>query len=113
MNGMADRVLRPLFANARKVHITAGGDAFGSAHYRHVLRCISKERPAGLQVDLQTNGLLMTSSWDELQLDGLVDRVYVSIDATRAPTYEAVRRGGSFARLWTIWPLQPKSGVTA
>ena len=63
------------------------------------LRCISKERPAGLRVDLQTNGLLMASSWDELQLDGLVDRVYVSIDATRAPTYEAVRRGGSFARL--------------
>ncbi|HEX5078877.1 MAG TPA: radical SAM/SPASM domain-containing protein [Geminicoccaceae bacterium] len=99
MNQIADRVLKPLFAHARKVHITAGGDAFGSAHYRYVLRSISRERPAGLRVDLQTNGLLMAPSWDELQLDGLVDRVYVSIDATRASTYELVRRGGSFERL--------------
>jgi Radical SAM superfamily/Iron-sulfur cluster-binding domain len=99
MNRMADRVLSPLLAHARRVHITAGGDAFGSAHYRYVLRQISRQRPPGLQIDLQTNGLLMASSWDELQLDGLVDRVYVSIDATKATTYELVRRGGSFERL--------------
>jgi MoaA/NifB/PqqE/SkfB family radical SAM enzyme len=99
MNEMARRVLKPLIANARKIHITAGGDAFGSAHYREVLRSIGRERPAHLQVDLQTNGLLMASSWDELGLDGLVDRVYVSIDATRASTYEVVRRGGNFERL--------------
>ena len=99
MNRMADRILMPLFASATKVHITGGGDAFGSAHYRHVLRSISRTRPAHLKVDLQTNGLLMASSWDELQLDGLVDRVYVSIDATRASTYRVVRRGGDFERL--------------
>ena len=96
---MADQVLMPLLATARKVHITGGGDAFGSAHYRHVLRYISRTRLAHLKVDLQTNGLLMASSWDELELDGLVDRVYVSIDATRASTYRVVRRGGSFERL--------------
>lgn len=99
MNRMADQVLMPLFATAGKVHITGGGDAFGSAHYRHVLRSISRTRPAHLKVDLQTNGLLMAASWEELELDGLVDRVYVSIDATRASTYAVVRRGGNFERL--------------
>ena len=99
MDGMADRVLGPLIANARKVHITAGGDAFGSAHYRHVLRSLSRARPPDLKVDLQTNGLLMASSWDELELDGLVDALYVSIDAAQASTYKVVRRGGDFERL--------------
>jgi MoaA/NifB/PqqE/SkfB family radical SAM enzyme len=99
MNRMADQVLMPLLATARRVHITGGGDAFGSAHYRHVLRSISRTRPAHLKVDLQTNGLLMASSWEELELDGLVDRLYVSIDATRTATYRVVRRGGNFERL--------------
>jgi MoaA/NifB/PqqE/SkfB family radical SAM enzyme len=99
MNRLADQVLMPLLASASKVHITGGGDAFGSAHYRHVLRSISRTRPAHLKIDLQTNGLLMASSWKELELDGLVDRVYVSIDATRASTYSVVRRGGDFERL--------------
>jgi MoaA/NifB/PqqE/SkfB family radical SAM enzyme len=99
MNRMADQVLMPLLATARKVHITGGGDAFGSAHYRHVLRSISRTRPPQLKIDLQTNGLLMASSWQELDLDGLVDRLYVSIDASRASTYRVVRRGGDFERL--------------
>jgi MoaA/NifB/PqqE/SkfB family radical SAM enzyme len=99
MNRLADQVLMPLLATATKVRITGGGDAFGSAHYRHVLRSISRMRPAHLKIDLQTNGLLMASSWEELELDGLVDRIYVSIDATRAETYRVVRRGGNLERL--------------
>jgi sulfatase maturation enzyme AslB (radical SAM superfamily) len=98
LDAMADRVLMPLVQDARKIQLT-GGDPFGSAHYRHLLKRIGEVRPAQLKVDLQTNGLLLAQSWDNLGLDGLVDIVYISIDATRPETYAIVRRGGDFARL--------------
>ena len=37
--------------------------------------------------------------WQELGLDGLVESVWVSIDAARPETYAIVRRGGSFGKL--------------
>jgi pyruvate-formate lyase-activating enzyme len=99
LNAMADRVLMPLLERARKVHVTGSGDPFGSAHFRYLLRQIGERRPAGLRLELQTNGLLLAQSWDELGLDGLVDSLSISIDAGRPETYAAVRRGGDFGRL--------------
>ena len=101
MNGFVERVLFPLLGEARRVHITASGDPFGSAHFRHVIRELSRSRGRfpKLRLDLQTNGLLLESSWQELGLDGITERIYVSIDAARAPTYAAIRRGGDFGRL--------------
>jgi len=99
LNAMADRVLMPLLERARKVHVTGSGDPFGSAHFRYLLRRIGGRRPAGLRLELQTNGLLLAQSWDGLGLDGLVDSLSISIDAARPETYAIVRRGGDFARL--------------
>jgi pyruvate-formate lyase-activating enzyme len=99
LNAMADRVLMPLVERARKVHVTGSGDPFGSAHFRYLLRQIGARRPADLRLELQTNGLLLAQSWDELGLDGLVDSLSVSIDAARPETYAVVRRGGDFERL--------------
>jgi pyruvate-formate lyase-activating enzyme len=99
MNAMTDRVLMPLLEGVRSLHITGSGDPFGSAHFRHVLRQVSRRRLPGLRFDLQTNGLLLAQSWDELRLDDLIDTVAISIDAARPETYAALRRGGEFARL--------------
>ena len=101
MNRFAERVILPLLNDAASVHITARGDPFGSAHFRHVIKQIAARRTAWprLRLDLQTNGLLLQQSWAELGLEGLVGTVYVSIDAARAPTYAIVRRGGDFKRL--------------
>lgn len=89
----------PLLERARKVHVTGSGDPFGSAHFRYVLRQIGERRPPGLRLELQTNGLLLAQSWDELGIDGLVDSLSISTDAVRPETYAVVRRGGDFARL--------------
>jgi MoaA/NifB/PqqE/SkfB family radical SAM enzyme len=99
LNAMADRVLMPLLERARKVHVTGSGDPFGSAHFRYLLRRIGRRRPTGLRLELQTNGLLLAQSWDELGIDGLVDSLSISIDAVRPETYAVVRRGGDFGRL--------------
>jgi MoaA/NifB/PqqE/SkfB family radical SAM enzyme len=99
MNAMADRVLMPLLEHARTVHVTGSGDPFGSAHFRYLLRQIGRKRPPHLRLELQTNGLLLAQSWGELGLEGLVQVLYISIDAARPETYAQVRRGGSFERL--------------
>jgi pyruvate-formate lyase-activating enzyme len=101
MNAFAETALLPLLEQARRVHITASGDPFGSAHFRHVIRSITRTRARfpGLRLDLQTNGLLLEASWRELDLEGMVDRIYVSIDAARPASYRIVRRGGDFTKL--------------
>ena len=100
LNHMADTVLFPLLADAERLRLTGSGDPFGSAHFQYVLRNLHRASNAGLRLDLQTNGLLLTSRlWDKLRLEGKVDWLIVSADAAEPETYAAVRRGGSFAAL--------------
>ncbi len=97
LNELADRVLFPLLAGADRVRITASGDPFGSAHFQYVIRNIDRTGNPGLQIDLQTNGLLLTERlWSDLALDGRVGVLIVSIDAARSETYARVRRPGRF-----------------
>jgi MoaA/NifB/PqqE/SkfB family radical SAM enzyme len=100
LNAMFETVMLPLLRDARRVKITGSGDPFASAHYRHILKRLSRRELPHLKVQLQTNGLLLDRrAWEELELDGLVESVWVSIDAARPETYAIVRRGGSFDRL--------------
>lgn len=50
-------------------------------------------------VNLTTNGVLLTPKRIETLLDCRIDLIDVSLDALTRPTYERVRRGGSFERV--------------
>ncbi len=100
LNEIFEAVILPLLRDARQVKITGSGDPFASGHYRHVLKRLSRREFPQLRVQLQTNGVLLDRrAWQELGLDGLVESVWVSIDAARPETYAIVRRGGSFGKL--------------
>jgi MoaA/NifB/PqqE/SkfB family radical SAM enzyme len=100
LNQTFEAVILPLLRDARQVKITGSGDPFASGHFRYVLKRLSRREFPQLQVQLQTNGLLLDRrAWKELELDGLVESVWVSIDAARPETYAVVRRGGSFGKL--------------
>lgn len=100
LNALTERTLFPLLRDARQVKITGSGDPFASAHFRHVLKRLAELRLPELRVQIQTNGVLPDErAWDELGLEGLVESVWVSIDAATPTTYAVVRRGGDFARL--------------
>ena len=72
----------------------------GSNHFRHVLKRLNRREFPNLLLEIQTNGqLLDRRAWSDLELEGLVESVWVSIDAARPATYEHLRRGGSFDRL--------------
>ena len=95
LNRMADTVIFPLLANADRLRVTGAGDPFGSAHFQYVLRHLDRAENAGLRLDLQTNGTLLTPRvWRTLELENRVDQLIVSVDATDAATYALVRRGG-------------------
>jgi MoaA/NifB/PqqE/SkfB family radical SAM enzyme len=100
LNEVFETVMLPLLRDARRVKITGSGDPFASSHYRYILKRLNRREFPQLKVQLQTNGLLFDRrAWEELELDGLVESVWVSIDAARPDTYAVVRRGGSFGRL--------------
>jgi molybdenum cofactor biosynthesis enzyme MoaA len=100
LNRTFEEVILPLLRDARQVKITGSGDPFASAHFRYVLKRLGRREFPQLRVQLQTNGLLLDQrAWEELQLDGLVESIWVSIDAACAETYAVVRRGGCFAKL--------------
>ena len=95
---LTDKALLPLLLASRRVTITGSGDPFSSKHYRNVIRKLTSLPNAPI-IDLQTNGLLLARSWNELGLEGHVGKVLLSIDAARKETYEVVRRGGIFEDL--------------
>ena len=100
LNRLFETTIAPLLRDADSVHVTGSGDAFGSAHFRYVLKRLNRAEFPQLRLMLQTNGVLFDrKAWDELELEGLVHGVLVSIDAACRATYEVIRRGGSFDRL--------------
>jgi wyosine [tRNA(Phe)-imidazoG37] synthetase (radical SAM superfamily) len=95
-----DEKIEPMLAEATQVKITGSGDPFGSRHFRHVLARLTSAPALARRIQIQTNGVLMDEkAWVDLNLEGHVSTVWVSIDAARRETYEMVRRGGSFDRL--------------
>lgn len=100
LNRMADEVVLPLARDARAVRVTASGDPFGSRHFRHILKGLTRADYPRLKLEIQTNGVLFTpAAWEAFDLSGRVSLVAVSLDASEPETYAVVRRGGSFRRL--------------
>jgi hypothetical protein len=98
LDALIDNALLPLMLASRRISMTGSGDPFSSNHFRSVLRRLTA-LPKGPIIDLQTNGLLMARSWNDLGLPGRVGNVLVSIDAAKAETYAVIRRGGDFEDL--------------
>jgi molybdenum cofactor biosynthesis enzyme MoaA len=100
LNKMANDVLLPLAKDAQRMRITSSGDPFGSGHFRHVMKELSRQRYPRLVLEIQTNGVLFDeTAWREFDLAGRLGLVAISLDAAKEETYSIVRRGGSFKRL--------------
>jgi pyruvate-formate lyase-activating enzyme len=100
LDALTETSILPLLRDAKEVVITGSGDAFGSNHFRNVIKRITAGEFPGLEIHLHTNGQLFDErAWKDLALKGRVGSVQISIDAARADTYAFVRRPGNFARL--------------
>ncbi len=89
--------------DAHCLKISGLGDPFGSPLYRKWLQTLNKGKiPSLKQIRIHTNAQLWTPKmWSTIpkEIQALVKRVEISIDAARAETYSVNRRGGSFERL--------------
>ncbi|MFV0280617.1 MAG: radical SAM protein [Rhodoblastus sp.] len=101
LDDLTEKSLLPMLRDASEVIITGSGDAFGSNHFRNLIkRLTASEDYKGLQLHLHTNGQLFDErAWRDLNLSGHVGVVQISIDAAEAATYANVRRPGNFERL--------------
>jgi MoaA/NifB/PqqE/SkfB family radical SAM enzyme len=98
-----DNIVLPLLADpvAESVYITGSGDAFGSPHFRGVLKQLCDPKYAHVQITLGTNGQLITERlWAELQpLHARFRDITISIDGATPATYERLRRGSTWEKL--------------
>jgi MoaA/NifB/PqqE/SkfB family radical SAM enzyme len=83
--------------------ISGTGDPFGSPFYRQWLQTMNRwKMPHLSRILLHTNAQLWTPKmWDTIprEIQELVKRAEISIDAATAKTYSINRRGGSFENL--------------
>ena len=88
---------------AHILHIAGSGDPFGSPYFRRWLGALKREDVPNLEeLCLRTNGQLWTQkTWNNISRDiqELIKRADISIDAASAKTYSINRRGGSFEQL--------------
>ena len=105
LNRLFETTIAPLLRDATSVHVTGSGDAFGSAHFRYVLKRLNRREFPRLRLMLQTNGVLFDrKAWEELELEGLVTAPwYRSTLLTDAPTTWSGAAARSTA-CSTIWP---------
>jgi MoaA/NifB/PqqE/SkfB family radical SAM enzyme len=64
-----------------------------------LLPMVAEAADRGIEVGFNTNGTLLTRSRAEALVRAGLGWLYVSLDGATATTYEAIRRGASFARV--------------
>jgi MoaA/NifB/PqqE/SkfB family radical SAM enzyme len=103
LDRIRDRIVLPLLENkvAESVYITGSGDAFGSPHFRGVLKQLCDPKFAHVEITLGTNGQLITPRlWEEFKpLHSRFRDITISIDGATPGTYERLRRGSTWEKL--------------
>ena len=90
----------PLLETAETAYITGSGDAFGSPHFRGILKKLCEPRYT-VEIILGTNGQLITPRlWQEFEpLHARFRDITISIDGATPETFERLRRGSSWEKL--------------
>ncbi|MCP4048645.1 MAG: radical SAM protein [Gammaproteobacteria bacterium] len=97
---LQNRLLKPYLEGPRDqaftLSITGSGDAFASKVFRKQLFTLDGRRYPNMQINLQTNGVLLTpKTWRRMHaIHDNIATVLISIDAATKATYDITRRGG-------------------
>ena len=92
-------MVRQLAKQARVVYLDGAGEALASRHSRTLLKSLTRAEYPNLKLQLISNGqLLDRRAWAEFDLQGRVERIFLSMDGAREETYQVTRRGGTLER---------------
>jgi wyosine [tRNA(Phe)-imidazoG37] synthetase (radical SAM superfamily) len=80
--------------------LSTSGEIFASSFLMQFVSSIDTDNFPGLNLRLQTNGLLAPANWKKLgRAADHVSQVTVTFDASTADTYQLLRRGGDWQKL--------------
>ncbi len=83
-----------------ELYMTGSGDPFASPIFRDLLYSLNGADFPNLVINLVTNGVLFTRSWEKMKkLHHNIGNVIVSFDAATPETYAYTRRGGNWNQL--------------
>lgn len=101
MKAKREKFLPELMRDVEELNICSSGDPFSSRIYREYLFELDGSQYPKLQINLNTNGVLLTK--DAFQrMKGIhrnLGRITVSLDAAQESTYNIVRKGGNWRQL--------------
>lgn len=102
---LQDKLISALLKDAGdrrfRLSVTGSGDPFASKIFREFLFDLDGTEFPGLEISLQTNGVLLTPrTWQRMhRIRNNITDVIVSFDATTPETYAVTRRGGHWPTL--------------
>jgi tetratricopeptide (TPR) repeat protein/molybdenum cofactor biosynthesis enzyme MoaA len=103
LDHVRDNIVLPLLEHkdAEVVYITGSGDAFGSPHFRGILKQLCDPKFEHIRITLGTNGQLITPRlWEEFKpLHPRFRDITISIDGATPESYERHRRGSTWEKL--------------
>jgi molybdenum cofactor biosynthesis enzyme MoaA len=97
---LADKIIEYVRKQSHpiNIHVGSDGDPFASLIYRYFVKAI-KDLP-NVRFTIQTNGLLIKKMHQRHRvLFEKLDILNLSIDGATKPTYELLRRGGSYEKI--------------
>ncbi|MDE2578720.1 MAG: radical SAM protein [Hyphomicrobiales bacterium] len=100
LDALIEKSFVPVLREVQNVWVTGSGDPFASNHFRRLIKRLTPEEFPNLKINLITNAQLLDErAWKDLKLEGRVENLTISADATQADTYAVLRREGDFERL--------------
>ena len=85
---------------AKRLRMNGAGEFLVSKPCRDLLKELSRTRVPDLRFEFITNGQLFSRTiYDNFDLTGRIELIYVSVDAANSFTYQLLRPGGDFTRL--------------
>jgi sulfatase maturation enzyme AslB (radical SAM superfamily) len=99
---IAQRLVDNLFSRGTEqqvnVTVSTSGELFASDVLMHMVNQIDLSLIPRLNLQIQTNGLLLPRRWDRIATKHQnIGMITVTVDAATARTYETVRRGGRWS----------------
>jgi hypothetical protein len=80
-----------------RIHVSTSGEIFASPILLTFVNSISPIDFPGLELCIQTNGLMMERNWYKLgAMQDRVSKITITTDAAQGSTYEQLRRGGKW-----------------
>lgn len=101
INGVGIKLKNEALANCKTIIFCSSGDPFASKHFREFLGELDFNKYPKLQVQIVSNGVLLTEKiWNNYKnIHGHVGLVCISLDAGREETYKITRKGGHWQTL--------------